>query len=470
VSTTTTPTTEPLDIPGVTRRHRFSDLYHERTNYQFVAHSRRWFVLSLVFMIVSVGALVVRGLNLGIEFEGGTSWQVPVTGSDISVGDVRDLVTRQGIDDPKVSTLTGQGERSVRVQAEVLNDPVQDFADALANYAGVGTADVVLEREASGRGVYSVVAERDPSEEAVADLARELGMEDARVRVDERRIRVVVPDLPASPVDRVTTALAEYADRERGDVSVSTVGPTWGGDVSRNALKALLIFFVLLAVYLAVRFEWKMSAAAIACVVHDIVFTVGVYALFQFEVTPATVTSFLTILGFSLYDTVVVFDKIKENEGRLHSVGRSTYGDMVNRSLNQVLMRSLSTGFVAVLPIISLLVIGSLMMGATALQDFALALLIGLVIGAYSSLFLGAPLLAWWKEREPQYRAMRERHRRAAGPVLASAAEEVGVPVGAGARTRAGTAGERPVRASTPTSNPRPVTPRPRQQRRRKRR
>ena len=128
--------------------------------------------------------------------------------------------------------------------------------------------------------------------------------------------------------------------------------------------------------------------------IHDIIFTVGVYALFQFEVTPATVTAFLTILGFSLYDTVVVFDKIRENQKLLTATGRMTYGEMVNRSLNAVLMRSLSTTIVALLPVLSLLIVGSLILGATALEDFALALAVGLFIGSYSSIFVAAPLLA----------------------------------------------------------------------------
>jgi preprotein translocase subunit SecF len=460
---------DQLDVPGVTRRHKLSDLYHERTNFQFIAHSRRWLILSLTFMIVSIGALAVRNLNLGIEFEGGTSWQVPISGREASVSDVRELVENVGVDDPKVSTLSGQGGRSVRVQAQVLNDPVQNFSDDLAEYAGVGAEDVVLARD-DDRGTYTVVAKTTPTKADVEAIARRNEISGARVTVDAKRVTVVVPELPASPVDRVTTALAGFANAEVTEVSVSTVGPTWGGDVSRNAVKALVIFFILLALYLAFRFEWKMSAASILAVLHDIVFTVGVYALFQFEVTPATVTAFLTILGFSLYDTVVVFDKVKENEARLHAVGRSTYGDMVNRSLNQVLMRSLSTGFVAVLPIVSLLVIGSLIMGATTLQDFALALLVGLVIGAYSSIFVAAPILAWWKEREPQYRALRERHRRVAGPALASAADEVGVPVGAAAAARRSSVGASVARAAASGDGPRSTPPRPRQQRRRKRR
>src|SRR5262249_8192087 len=158
------------------------------------------------------------------------------------------------------------------------------------------------------------------------------------------------------------------------EVDITTVGPTWGHDVSRNALKGMIIVFLILALYLTIRFEFKMAVTAIVAVIHDIIFTIGVYALFHFTVSPATVTAFLTILGFSLYDTVVVFDKISEYQRTLTMTGRSTYGEMVNKSLNAVLMRSLSTSFVAIVPVLSLLIVGSGFLGATALQDFALAL------------------------------------------------------------------------------------------------
>ena len=176
--------------------------------------------------------------------------------------------------------------------------------------------------------------------------------------------------------------------------------------MSHKAEQALVYFFILLALYLSIRFEGKMAAAAIIAVIHDIIFTVGVYALFHFEVTPATITAFLTILGFSLYDTVVVFDKVRENQRMLTATGRTTYGEMVNQSLNQVLMRSLSTSFVALMPVLSLLIVGAGIFGATSLEEFALALAAGLFIGSYSSIFVAAPILAWWKEREPQYRAL----------------------------------------------------------------
>src|SRR5207344_2030608 len=202
-----------------------------------------------------------------------------------------------------------------------------------------------------------------------------------------------------------------------------TVGPTWGHEVSQKALKALFFFFLLLAVYLSIRFEWKMAGSAIVAVIHDIIFTIGFYALFQFQVTPATVTAFLTILGFSLYDTVVVFDKVRENQRRMTATGRVTYGEMVNTSLNQVLMRSLSTSFVALMPVLSLLIVGTGVFGAKSLEDFALALAAGLFIGSYSSIFVAAPLLAWWKEREPQYRALKERRRRVSAAAEAAAAK-----------------------------------------------
>ena len=192
-------------------------------------------------------------------------------------------------------------------------------------------------------------------------------------------------------------------------MSVSNVGPTWGDKVSSKALTALIVFFFVIAGYLTFRFEWRMALAAIIAVVHDIIITVGVYAVTGFEVTPATVVAFLTILGFSLYDTVVVFDKVKDNQPRLGTVRGDTYSTMVNRSLNQVLVRSINTSIVALLPVASLLFVGTYAFGGLALRDFALALFVGLLTGAYSSIFVATPVLAWLKERQPRYRALRER-------------------------------------------------------------
>jgi preprotein translocase subunit SecF len=390
------------------RRHTPADFYHERTNFDFTGRAWRWAILSGTAILIALIAIFSRGLNLGIDFEGGTSWQVPVRGKSASVTAVRDVIRPLGLSDAKVLVLTGDSGTSVRVQS----------------------LDI------------------QPSEE-----------------------------------DAVTDALAQYGGVQRTDVSVNTVGPTFGDQVRNNAVKALIVFFGLIAIYLSIRFEWKMAGAAIVAVVHDIVITVGVYAITGFEVTPATVVAFLTILGFSLYDTVVVFDKVKENVATIGTVRGDSYSKMVNRSMNQVLMRSISTSFVAVLPVASLLFVGSGLFGALALRDFALALFVGLLTGAYSSIFVATPLLAWWKEREPRYQALRER----SAAQLARADASVEAPVGEPERAEepepepepapaaAGVPAARPQpRAPSPrtTSGPQPSTraPRPRQQRRRKRR
>jgi preprotein translocase subunit SecF len=422
------------DIPGITRRHRLSDLYHERTNFQFIKHTRRWLIFSSSLIVISLVLLGVRGLNLGIDFEGGTAWQVQMkNGHPAKVADIRNLLAPLGFNDAKVSVLTppGGGADTIRVEARVIADPTQILQTALAHYGGVNDADVSFTQTANGAGgTYTFTAKQGikPTEAGVKAV---IGAQvtNPTVKVTGQNVTVSVPKLPPSDVQKVAAALAKYAGTSATDVSITTVGPTWGHEVSQKALKALIIFFFVLAAYLAVRFEWKMSATAIVAVIHDIIFTIGVYALFHFQVSPATVTAFLTILGFSLYDTVVVFDKVKEFQRTLTATGRSTYSEMVNRSLNAVLMRSVSTSLVALLPVVSLLVVGSGILGATALEDFALALAAGLFIGSYSSIFVAAPLLALWKEREPQYRAVAERRRRAPA-AMAAAPAPVGVPMG----------------------------------------
>ena len=379
-------------------RHTIADVFHERTHFDFAGRPWRWALLSGVVIVICLGALTLRGLNLGIDFEGGTSWQLDVKSGSPSTGAVRDLLRPLGFADAKVQILGGD---AIRVQTE---------------------------------------------------------------------------ELDAAEQQKVTEALADYGGVDVKDVSVNTVGPTWGDRVSSKALRALIIFFIVIALYLWVRFEYKMAIAAIVAVLHDILVTAGVYAITRFEVTPATLVAFLTILGFSLYDTVVVFDKVKENVATLGTVRGDTYSLMVNRSMNQVLMRSLNTSFVAVLPVFSLLVVGSWLFGAVALRDFGLALFVGLMTGAYSSIFVATPILAWLKEREPRYRALRERSGAATGrptekaepaPVGGGAVPRQGVPTDEG---RPGVPAARPT-PTTPTAPGGPVRPpRPRRQRRRKRR
>ena len=210
-------------------------------------------------------------------------------------------------------------------------------------------------------------------------------------------------------VAKVTKALADMAQVSSNEVQLNQIGPSWGSDITNKAIEAVIIFLVVVTIYIWLRFEGKMAAAALAALVHDILVTVGIYSLSGFQVSPDTVIAFLTILGYSLYDTIVVFDRVQENTRGLASSNRMTYSDTVNLSMNQVLARSLNTSLVAILPILSILVIGAWILGATALDDFGLALFVGLTTGAYSSIFIASPLLAIMKEREPRYAEIRRR-------------------------------------------------------------
>lgn len=215
--------------------------------------------------------------------------------------------------------------------------------------------------------------------------------------LNDDTIRATTENLTREVQDKIIAALAKYASVEESDVSVSEVGPSWGKQVTRKAVVALLFFFIVVALYMIIRFEWTMALSAITAVIHDIIICFGFYSITQLVVSPATVVAFLTILGFSLYDTVVVFDKIRDNTKIWEKLKQEPYGEVVNRSLNQVLMRSLNTSVVSVLPVLSLIFVGSFLLNATALLDFAVALAVGLVAGAYSSIFVATPLIVFIK-------------------------------------------------------------------------
>jgi len=238
--------------------------------------------------------------------------------------------------------------------------------------------------------------------------------------------------------NKAQDALARAAGLKNvNDVSLSEVGSTWGSQVTKKAIEALIVFFIAVTAYISIRFEFKMALAAVVAVFHDILVVIGIYAIFGFLVSPDTVIAVLTVLGYSLYDTVVVFDRIRDNAQGLGASGRITYSDMVNLSMNQTLARSINTSLVAIVPVLSVLVIGSVILGATTLQSFGLALVIGLASGAYSSIFIASPLLALMKEREPRYITIRQRleTRGERGPVLTPAA--AAAMAGAGAATSA---------------------------------
>jgi preprotein translocase subunit SecF len=235
----------------------------------------------------------------------------------------------------------------------------------------------------------------------------------------------------------VASAIADAAGIQASQVTVESVSADWGRDITDQALIALVVFLVAVVLFLAVRFQPKMAVGAIGALVHDIVLTAGVYSIVGFEVTPSTVIGFLTILGFSLYDTVVVFDKVDENVKDLEKGARMTWGEAANLAINQTLMRSINTSVIALLPVLGLLVVGVLILGVGTLQDLALVLTVGLAAGTYSSIFLATPILADLKAREPGVQALRKRVlARRAADARATGGGAVAGPVPSARRTR----------------------------------
>jgi preprotein translocase subunit SecF len=368
----------------------FARLYRGETSFDFAGRWRRWFILSGTVILIGLISLGVRGINLSVDFKGGTIWEVPSTAS---VSDAVNAVNK---------AVPGLGS----------------------------TAEITIVTRHSGQRVIEVQASAKSTTEG-------------------------------TEVIDVRSALATMADTNVNNVSVNGVGASWGADITHKAVKAVIIFLVVVSVYIWFRFEGKMAIAALVALLHDILVTVGIYSLSGFQVSPDTVIAFLTILGYSLYDTIVVFDKVQENTRSVASSAKLTYTDYVNLSMNQVLARSLNTSFVAIIPILSIEVIGAWILGATTLNDFGLALLIGLTTGAYSSIFVASPLLALLKEREPRYADIRRRMASAAPRRLTPAAAAAGRAVsdtggGAGSpspRSRLRSAATSPIR--------RPAKPRP---------
>jgi preprotein translocase subunit SecF len=237
---------------------------------------------------------------------------------------------------------------------------------------------------------------------------------------------------PLTPAQQtgVENAIARTFHLKQAQLSSTFVGASWGTQISQKALKALIAFLIVVVIYLSAMFEWKMAAAAIVALAHDIVITIGVYALLRFQVSPASVIGLLTILGYSLYDTVVVFDKVRENTAGLLGTGRVTYSQAANQALNQTLVRSINTSLIALLPVASILFVGAGLLGAGELKDLALVLFVGMLSGTYSSICIATPVLADLKEREPQYRALAKRVAQRASGVRA--AKRTGVKAGVG--------------------------------------
>jgi preprotein translocase subunit SecF len=263
-------------------------------------------------------------------------------------------------------------------------------------------------------------------------------------------LRIQVSGVDNTTAENVVGDLAKDLGVPADSISPQVVGPSWGQEVSQKAELGLAIFMVLVVVYLAIAFEWRMAMAALLALLHDLVITVGVYAIVGFEVTPGTVIGLLTILGYSLYDTVVVFDGLKETTRGITGQTRFTYTELANRSLNMTLVRSINTSVVALLPVAALLFVGGGLLGAGMLNDIALALFVGLAAGAYSSIFIATPLVASLKESTPEMKALAKRvmtkrakaEREGTAPdadeSADAAAEEDDEPAGAGAGTVGG--------------------------------
>ena len=264
----------------------------------------------------------------------------------------------------------------------------------------------------------------------------------------------------------VQAALAEATGNgdDVNEVSIEDVGPSWGRQVSTKALRGLIVFLVLVTLYISLRFEPKMAIAALAALFHDLIATAGIYALVGFQVSPATVIALLTLMGFSLYDTVVVFDRVRENSPGVLTGGRETYSDMVNRSMNEVLVRSINTSLSSVVPVAGLLFVGVFLFGAVTLKDLALAMFMGTLVSTYSSIFVAAPLLVVLKERESRYKAIHSRIARETA--RSSGAAQVPEPGSVATEERPPPP---PITPSGAMRVPR-AAPRPRRQRRGKRR
>jgi preprotein translocase subunit SecF len=304
-------------------------LHRGEVGYDFVGNRKIWYGVSILITITAIVGLAVRGLNMGIDFQGGAVFTTEKTSVSVS--------------------------------------QAQEYAEEASGH------DAVVQKLGNGT------------------------------------LRIQIAGMDTQQSDEIKNKLAADFKVDPEKIAADLVGPSWGDQIANKAWQGLAIFMVLVVIYLAIAFEWRMAIAALVALIHDITITVGIYALVGFEVTPGTVIGLLTILGYSLYDTVVVFDSLKEQTKDITKQTRWTYSDVANRSINGTLVRSINTTVVALLPVAGLLFIGGGFLGAGTLNDISLSLFVGLAAGAYSSIFIATPLVADLKELEPQMKALRKR-------------------------------------------------------------
>lgn len=299
----------------------------------------------------------------------------------------------------------------------------------LISLLGLGVRQLNPGLEFRGGSEFRISDVKDTSElTAVHVITGVVAGADVRATVvGGNDLRIQTDKLTSAQTDQVVEALAKEYGTTQDQISRSFVGPSWGRDVTNKALVSLAVFLVLVALVIALYFRtWKMAVAALVALLHDLLLTVGVYALVGFEVTPASVIGFLTILGYSLYDTVVVFDKVRENTEHVTATTRRTFGEAANLAVNQTLVRSINTSVVALLPVGSILFIGAFLLGAGTLKDIALALFVGIAVGTYSSVFIATPLLVHLRENEPELKQQADRVRRKRAEAAAAAGAGAG--------------------------------------------
>jgi len=305
-------------------------LYTGETSFNIVGNAKRWYVVSAIFTLLSIAALVIQGLHLGIEFKGGSAYTF--TSTTATVEQARSAVEGSGV-----------------------------------------SSELIVQK------------------------------------VGDSKIRVQTGSLTNAQSDAVEQVIVSTFGVSAESIDTQIIGPSWGKEITKKALYGLIAFLLVIMLFLALTFEPKMAIAAIVAVVHDVFITVGIYALVGFDVTPATVIGFLTILGYSLYDTVVVFDKVRENTRAITSTSKQTYTQATNLAVNQTLVRSINTSIIALIPVGSILFVGAGLLGAGTLKDLSLALFIGMIVGAYSSIFIAPPVLAQLREKEPAMIALAKR-------------------------------------------------------------
>ena len=338
----------------MSRRASLGDrLYRGESGIDFIGRRRTWFIISGVLILISLGALGFRGLNLGIEFQGGAVFSVP--NATCSIPDAREAA------------------------------------------AGATGADVIVTE--TGAGI----------------------------------VRVQTPPVDPIQSQEIARVLADTCGVASTDITTQVVGPTWGEEITAKGIQALVVFLVLVTIFLAIYFEWRFAVAALIALAHDIILTVGIYAVTGLQVTPATLIGFLTILGYSLYDTVVVFDKVKEETKGITAQSVMSYPEAANRAVNQVLVRSINTSVTSLLPVLAIIVVGAGLLGAGTLLDLAVALLVGMLAGVYSSIFIATPVAVILKMRQPDIKALDNRvaaRRSGAGRRAAESHEAAAAAVG----------------------------------------